>query len=254
MNHIDILIPCAPDRYFPQLVMDHILIQDIPIRLFFSNAKGDGAASARNYVKDMWQNSPDQSEYVLMADNDIIFPQGSFHALINFLNNNKDFGAIALHRTQAPEVPEDQATEPSHVNAGPVLYRSEIYKQITYHNNDGCECQGQSNDIRKLGHRIGYLGSWKYDHIDVTRKGDTPEPNFDQFQQPGEGQPQIEIPKQIIQGEDGQQYEVQMEPIDFPQFGNPEHSEKTVQLLESLNHQITELINETKMIRNHLQE
>ena len=176
MEHIDILIACSPDRYFPQLVMDHLLIQGIPIRLFFSNAKGDGAASARNFVKNMWQNSNDKSHYVLMTDNDIIFPDGSLQAMINFLDRHQDFAAISLHRNDAPQIPETEASEPGHVNAGPVLFRSEVYNQISYHNNDGCECQGMSNDVRRLGYRIGYLGQWKYDHIEHTRKNN-PQPH-----------------------------------------------------------------------------
>ena len=62
MNHLDVLIPMSPERFIPQLVLDHLLIQNIPLRLFFSNAKGDGAASARNFVKEMWQNSQNKSE------------------------------------------------------------------------------------------------------------------------------------------------------------------------------------------------
>lgn len=172
MEYLDIIIVCSPDRYFPQLVMDHLLIQDIPIRLFFSNVKGDGAASARNFAKEMWQNNPNRSHYILMSDNDIVLPRGSLQAMIRFLDQHPDFGAISLHRHEAEQLPETEASEPSHVNAGPVLFRTEVYDQMTYHNNDGCECQGMSNDVRKLGYRIGYLGSWKYDHIDRTKRND----------------------------------------------------------------------------------
>lgn len=181
MEYLDVIIVCSPDRYFPQLVMDHLLIQDIPIRLFFSNVKGDGAASARNFAKEMWQNVNKKSRYVLMSDNDIILPRGSLQALIRFLDQHPDFGAISLHRREAEQLPETEAAEPSHVNAGPVLFRTEVYNQITYHNNDGCECQGMSNDVRKLGYRIGYLGSWKYDHIDQTRRNDLDGPPADQI-------------------------------------------------------------------------
>ena len=180
MEHLDILIPMSPERFLPQVVLDHLLIQNIRFRLFFSNVKGDGAASARNFVKDMWQQSLNKSEFCLMTDNDICLPEGSVQAMINFLNQNSDFGAIGLKRNGAPEVPDTEAVEPPHISAGPVLFRSSIFEQITYHNNDGCECQGQSNDVRNLGSRIGFLGGWTYDHIDRTKRDDliNPEPNL----------------------------------------------------------------------------
>ena len=165
---IDILIPMSPDRYWPQICIDHILIQNIPFNLFFSNAKGDGAASARNHVKDMWTNYEGRSTYVLTSDNDLLLPEGSLQAMIDFLESNADYGAIALHRNQTP----DRVMEDAHVNAGPVLYRSHVFEQITYHNNSGCECQGMTNDIRNLGYRIGYLNGFQYPHIENTRRND----------------------------------------------------------------------------------
>ena len=197
MDYLDIIIACSPDRYFPQLVMDHLLIQDIPIRLFFSNVKGDGAASARNFAKEMWKNTPGRSRYVLMSDNDIILPRGSLPAMIRFLDQHPDFGAISLHRHEAEQLPETEASEPSHVNAGPVLFRTEVYDQMTYHNNDGCECQGMSNDVRKLGYRIGYLGSWKYDHIDRTKRNDLGGPPADQIPPPPPSQEDPNVPPQM---------------------------------------------------------
>ena len=168
MEFLDVGIVCSPERFIPQLTIDHLLIQKISMRFFMSNCIGTGAANARNFVKEMWKDCPQKSEYFLMTDNDILMPKGSVQDMINFLNNNKDFGAIALHRNEVPT----EVIEPSHINAGPVLFRSSIFEQITYHNNDGCECQGQSNDVRKLGSRIGYLPNYQYDHIDRTKRSD----------------------------------------------------------------------------------
>ena len=165
---VDILIPMAPNRYIPQLVLDHILIQNIPFNLFFTNSKGEGAASARNHVKNMWIDYKDKSAYVLTSDNDLLLPEGSLQAMIDFLESNTDYGAISLHRNIIP----DYVMEDAHINAGPVLYRSSIMEQIAYHNNDGCECQGMTNDIRKLGYRIGYLNGFRYPHIEETRRND----------------------------------------------------------------------------------
>ena len=168
MKHLDVLIVCSPERFMPQIVLDTILRENIPIRLYFSNAIGSGAADARNNVKDMWKNSINRSEFVLMTDNDIFFPAGSINKMIDFLNRNEDFGAIALHRSETPE----EVTEPCHINAGPVMFKSEIYEQITYHNKAGCECQGFSDDIRKLNYRIGYLDGFQYNHVHRTKRSD----------------------------------------------------------------------------------
>ena len=170
MEYLDVLMVCSPDRFIPQLVIDHLLIQNIPMRFFISNCKGDGAASARNFVKQMWQSIPDKekSKYTLMTDNDLLMPKNSVQSMITFLNENSDFGAIALHRNETPE----QTIEAAHVNAGPVVFRKEVLEQITYHNNDGCECQGMTNDVKDLKHRIGYLGGFQYGHIENTRRND----------------------------------------------------------------------------------
>ena len=61
-----------------------------------------------------------------MTDNDILMPEGSIQDMIDFLDNNEDFGAISLHRTELPE----EVTEPSHINAGPVLFRSDVFNKL----------------------------------------------------------------------------------------------------------------------------
>ena len=165
MKFLDVGIVCSPERYMPQICLDHLLVQKIPLRIFFSNAIGSGAADARNNIQDMWIDCKEKSEYFLMTDNDIIVPEDSLKSMIEFLESNVDYGAISLHRTQNP----DEVIEPSHINAGPVLFRSNVFEKIRYHNKDGCECQGQSNDVRNLGFRIGYLNGFQYDHIDRTK-------------------------------------------------------------------------------------
>ena len=168
LHDLDVLMVCSPERFVPQIALDTILRENLKIRLFFSNSIDSGAADARNYVKDMWQINKNKSKYVLATDNDIIFPANSIKAMITYLDENEDFGAIALHRSENPT----EVIEPAHINAGPVLYRSEVYSQITYHNKNGCECQGMCNDIRDLNYRIGYLNGFQYGHIHRTKRSD----------------------------------------------------------------------------------
>ena len=164
---IDVLIPIHTQRFLPQIVFDSLLIQGYPMRFFMSNVIGDSAIDARESVKQMWQASEPSATYALMSDNDIILNHGTLDEMIRFLDENKDFGGIGLQRGQAPSL----TTEPNHVSAGPILYRSEIYKQISYHDVDeGCDCLRQATAIRNLGHRIGFLANVSYQHIENTNR------------------------------------------------------------------------------------
>ena len=162
---IDVLIPISSDRFLPQIVFDSLLIQGYPLRFFLSNVVGNSAIDARESVKQMWQNSEPTSPYCLMSDNDIIFNPKSIDLMLDFLYNNEDFAGIALQRGSAPT----ELIEPDHISAGPVLYRSEYYKQISYYDEkEGCDCLRQARAIRKLGKRIGFLPNVTYQHIKNT--------------------------------------------------------------------------------------
>ena len=173
MQYLDILIPCAPNRYLPQEVLDSLITEELPCRLFFGNTVGNNhLAKARNAVKDLWQKDPEKSKYCLMTDNDLILPHGSIQSMVKFLDQNPDFGAIGLEEKESPLIPETEATEPTHVDSGPTLWRNDLFQQIRYHHNDGCDCQGACNDLRKMGYRIGFIGSWHCNHIDDTVRED----------------------------------------------------------------------------------
>ena len=182
---IDVLIPIQSERYLPQIVMDSLLIQNYPMRFFFSNVIGNSAIQARESVLQMWKKCEPHPEFVLMTDNDIIFYEKTLDLMLEFLDNNKDFGGIGLQRGAAP----NELIEQEHISAGPVLYRSEDYKQISYiegHKDQvipaenpedpptvisaGCDCIRQSNNIRWLGKRIGYLPNLSYKHIKNTNR------------------------------------------------------------------------------------
>ena len=163
---IDILVPISPERFLPQRVFDSWLIQNHKFRFFMTNVIGDSAAQARESVRQMWLANEPSAPYVLASDNDIILNHGTLDVMIQFLEENEDFGAIGLQRGQAPNL----TIEPNHVSAGPVLFRPEILRQIEYHNNDGCECLGMSNDVRNLGKRIGFLANVSYQHIETTNR------------------------------------------------------------------------------------
>ena len=161
---IPVLIPICPDRIIPEQVLSSILDQGIPVTIYASNAIGNGAAKARQYLKDLVKDDPG---YVMTTDNDIVLPKGCLIGMLDFMERNPSFGGIAISKHYSPQNAVD---EPGHVDAGPVLWRSEAYNKVKYHTNDGCECAGMTKDIRRLDYRIGFLGGFRCHHIINTRK------------------------------------------------------------------------------------
>ena len=183
---IDILIPISSDRFLPQVVLDHLLIQDYPLRFFMSNVIGNSAIEAREAVKQMWQASNPVAPFCMMMDNDIILHPGTLDLMLVFLQNNPDFGGVSLQRGAAPEGEPTEAIEPDHVSAGPILYRSSDYQQISYMDqSEGCDCLRQARALRALGQRVGFLCGVTYSHIKNTRRQDKIEPE-EPIEQPHE--------------------------------------------------------------------
>lgn len=184
MSVIDILIPIAPNRFLPQVVLDHLLVQGYPLRFFISNVVGDSASKARESVKQMWQNSEPSAPYCLMIDNDIILNPGTLDVMIRFLENNQNFVALALQKGEDPIGRITEAIEPQDIPLAPVLYKSKIYKQIPYfkeieHSKQPEEENQQkqpepdpTKQIRDLGYKIGLLCGVTYQYIQDTSKTD----------------------------------------------------------------------------------
>ena len=154
-----VLMPISPDRIIPEPVMSSILMQGIPVTIIMHNSIGDDAVAARQYLHDYPYKS---DKFILTMDNDLVLPQDSLQKLVDFLNKNEDFGAIAISKLFTPTEPVDEA---GHIDAAPVLFRLEVYEKIDYHNRNGCECMGMTKDIRNLGYKIGFLGGLKAKHI-----------------------------------------------------------------------------------------
>lgn len=193
---LDIAMPNQDGRFIPQAVLRGIEAQGIPYRLWVSTTFSNGEyAAARNHVKDfaLQGNSP----YILMTDNDLIFPPGAFQAMIMWLEQNPDFGMIAIskHGDPAPGNP-NSVVEPGHIDAGPCMFRRDVYEKFTYSNKGGlCECGAMTNTLRedltrdehgqvlripediprdsvspdKIGVRCGFLTGWEVQHMRNTR-------------------------------------------------------------------------------------
>ena len=183
---LDVAIPSQDGRFFAQSVLRSFELQDIPYRLWTSTKYSNGEfALARNNVRVM--SLQGTSPYILMSDNDLVFPEGAWRAMIEFLEANRDFAAIAISKHGDPDPSNPGGVvEPGHVDAGPVMFRREVFQHFEYSNIDGrCECGSMCITIRQmhretfqpiesendthLAWRIGFLTGWAVRHIMNTR-------------------------------------------------------------------------------------
>ena len=186
---LSICMPCEDGRYIPAPVLDSIAMQGIPYRLFISTAISDGRfADARNHVKDM--ALLDSSPFLLMTDNDLVFGERDFQAMLQFLDANPDYGAVAISKHGDPDPSGQTAVvDPTHVDAGPVMFRRDTLtreyqwtdpehpdsepetRKFEYDNAGGvCECQAACNKLRdEMGLRIGFLTGRAVKHIQNTK-------------------------------------------------------------------------------------
>jgi len=163
---IDIVMPVEEGRHIPQEVLEGILRQGIPFRLWVSTRFSRGQyADARNQVKQYGR-----SEFVLMLDNDIVLPPEALERMIEFLKTHSNYGAIALCKhPQLNFKTEKDFLQAEHVDMSCVLFRKMVLDQITFvdHRNAGkigrkqlagqCECANCCFDMRQMGWEIGFL-------------------------------------------------------------------------------------------------
>lgn len=147
IEYIDVLMPTKEGRFIPQAVLEGLLRQNIPFRLWVSTSVSDGDyAKARNNIKQYAHSQP----YTLMLDNDVVLPEGAIDTMMKFLDTHEDFAAIALKKYdsesgQSPDLL--MAEEAEHVDMSCVLFRAEellalvfSYPSGDFPRRQGCEC------------------------------------------------------------------------------------------------------------------
>jgi len=163
---LDIVMPIEEGRYIPQEVLEGMLHQDLPFRLWVSTRFYNGQyVDARNQVK-RYGTSP----YVLMLDNDIVMPSGSLKQMISFLDSHPTYGAIALCKHSGLRFDTDDGfLHAHHVDMSCVLFRKGTLDRITFVDAQSagkagranlvgqCECANCCHDIRQMGLEIGFL-------------------------------------------------------------------------------------------------
>jgi hypothetical protein len=185
-SYIDVLMPIKEGRFIPQEVLEGLIRQDIPFRLWTSTAVSDGDyAKARNHIKQYACSN----SYSLMLDNDIILPGGALSMMIAFLNIHADYAAVALrkqssisHRPSEPII----ADEPDHVDMSCVLFRTNELLSLNFaypggdsQTRQGCECFKACQDIRDAGKRIGFIRGINAEHIHDTEQTHPARPRGD---------------------------------------------------------------------------
>lgn len=169
---LDVLMPVQEGRFIHLEVMRSLCNQNVKMRLWMSTLVSNGdTASARNQVKQYGQ-----SDYILMTDNDLVLPDDAVERMTNFLDKQSDFGAVALSKKHIPDTALGEVEVLGHIDAGPVMWRKEVFDKITYQFRGSCECMASCEDIRALGYEIGFLTGTYAKHIVDTRsdllKGD----------------------------------------------------------------------------------
>ena len=167
---LDIAMPCEDGRYLPQAVLAGFEAQGIPYRLWmsttFSNRDFFGA---RNHVREFALKGT--SPYILMTDNDLVYPPGAWERMITWLESHEDFGAIGISKHGVPDASQvGVVQEPCHIDGGTVMFRREVLEQVTYDRKWGtCECQSMCHAVRELGYRMGRFADMTLLHIVNTR-------------------------------------------------------------------------------------
>lgn len=162
---LDVLMPVQEGRFIHSEVMRSLCNQNVKMRLWTSTLVSNGdTASARNQVKQYGQ-----SDYILMTDNDLVLPDDAVERMVRFLDNQSDFGAIALSKKHIPDPALGEVEVLTHIDAGPVMWRKEVFDKITYQFRGSCECMASCEDIRALGYEIGFLTGIYAKHIVDTR-------------------------------------------------------------------------------------
>lgn len=172
---IDVLMPVKEGRFIPKEVLDALLTQGIPFRLFVSTKFSNGDyPAARNNIK-QYGRSP----LVLMLDNDIVLPKGALSQMMHFLDEHPEYGAIGLPKQDFRNLDEEALLHAAHVDMSCVLFRQEVLFQLTFRwpppdenaSTGGCECGQACRDLRRMGFQIGFLPGLYAKHIGLTEGG-----------------------------------------------------------------------------------
>lgn len=106
----------------------------------------------RNKIPELIETLGITDDYVIMQDRDAEhLYEDNFEKAISFLDNNKDYAAVALPSSRAFDVK-------NHIIITCVMFRTEFMKTFKFRDKPEMHtCKSTYNDIIASGHKYGYL-------------------------------------------------------------------------------------------------
>ena len=169
---LDIVMPIKEGRYLPHEVLQALLEQEIPFRLFVSTKVSDGDyPAARNNIKQYGK-----SNFVLMLDNDVVLPPNGLSQMVEFLETHAEYGAIGIPKIEFEHRTDEDMRHSEHVDMSCVVFRREVLEALTFRfpqfqgvqSGGSCECAQACRDIRAIGLEIGFLPHLQAQHLYAT--------------------------------------------------------------------------------------
>ncbi len=184
MEKLICMVPMGDGQTIPQIVLNSIHIQTIPILLmpltrpvehFEFNGMPEvfkkkirtnrkSITKTRNIIKQLAvENSPNQ-KYIMHMDSDVVLTSNhDVEDMVKFLDANPRVAVVGLN-TKSMTVRKLAA---HHVSMACLLFRKEILENYNFHNGKydrDCNCQMLTNEIRQIPHPTG--GFWEIQYLD----------------------------------------------------------------------------------------
>lgn len=158
MKIIDVMMPVKDGNPIPYIVLKALMNQEREIRLYVRTntlkSKMESIVDNRNALKKYAT-----SEYILWLDSDVVLPRNGLIDMERFLDEHREYAAVALSYCGPPE-------EEEHITMGCMLVRKQILDLLTFRFDQRCECSYFCQDIHELGYRVRYLTNLTAKHID----------------------------------------------------------------------------------------
>ena len=184
MEKLVCMIPMGDGQTIPQVVLNSIYIQTVPILLMpltrpIEHFEFEGMddvfkkkirtnrrsiTNTRNTIKKLAVEKSPAQKYIMHMDSDVVLTSNhDAEDMVKFLDSNPNVAVVGLN-TKSMTVRKLAA---HHVSMACLLFRKEILDGYTFHNgkyNRDCNCQMLTNEIRKIVHPDG--GFWEIQYLD----------------------------------------------------------------------------------------
>jgi len=173
MDRILAMIPLKDGHAFKSEVLRGLCKQTVPVDIMaVSRPKSErhrnipagyiSMSECRNIAKEEGLEQYN-SEYFLLLNRDVVLKRDTdIEDMINFLQFNRDFGAVAIN-TRKKEI--RLLVDNTHTDIACMVIRRSILEKITFHNEKHCNCRCVCGYIRSNGLSVGYIDHRKCPEI-----------------------------------------------------------------------------------------